>query len=126
LDRNDFSLDLAGRMELADGARTLAAVTAAAILAAAGQMPERPALWIVSGGGARNPHILADLGAGAEREGARVATADALGLNGDSMEAEAWAYLAVRARAGLPITFPTTTGVPTAVGGGVLALPDKT
>ncbi len=126
LDRNDFSLDLAGRMELADGARTLAAVTAAAILAAAGQMPERPALWIVSGGGARNPHILADLGAGAEREGARVATADALGLNGDSMEAEAWAYLAVRARAGLPITFPTTTGVPMAVGGGVLALPDKT
>ena len=71
------------------------------------------------------PHILADLGAGAEREGAGVVTAEALGFNGDCMEAEAWAYLAVRALAGCRSTFPTTTGVPMAVGGGVLALPDK-
>ena len=67
LDRNDFSLDLAGRMELADGARTLGRGDRGGDFGGAGQLPEQPTLWIVSGGGARNPHILADLGAGAER-----------------------------------------------------------
>ena len=125
LDRNDFTLDLAGRMELADGARTLAAVTAAAILAAAGQMPERRRCGSCRRRRAQSAHP------GRPRRRCRARGRPrchrrCAGLNGDSMEAEAWAYLAVRAPGGLPITFPTTTGVPMAVGGGVLALPDKT
>jgi anhydro-N-acetylmuramic acid kinase len=120
LDRNDFTLDLAEGLELADGARTLAGVSAEAILAAADQMPEAPTLWIVCGGGRKNPHIVADLRAGAEKLGAAVMLAEDVGLDGDAMEAEAWAYLAVRSVLGLPLTFPTTTGCRQAVTGGVL------
>jgi anhydro-N-acetylmuramic acid kinase len=120
LDRNDFTLDLAAGLELADGARTLATVSAEAILAAAAHMPATPGLWIVCGGGRRNPHIVADLRAGAERQGGEVLLAEDVDLDGDAMEAEAWAYLAVRSVLGLPLTFPTTTGCREAVTGGVL------
>ena len=122
LDRNDFSLEPAAGLELADGARTLAAVSAGAILNAAQHMPEPPRLWIVCGGGRRNPHIVADLRTGVAGAGDVMLAEDA-GLDGDAMEAEAWAYLAVRALKGLPLTFPTTTGCREAVTGGVLALP---
>jgi anhydro-N-acetylmuramic acid kinase len=121
LDRNDFTLDLAAELELADGARTLAAVSAEAILKAADNMPDRPKLWVVAGGGRKNPHIVADLRTGAEAQGAEVLLAEDCGLDGDAMEAEAWAYLAVRAARGLPLTYPTTTGCREAVTGGVLA-----
>jgi anhydro-N-acetylmuramic acid kinase len=49
--------------------------------------------------------------------------AEDVGFDGDAMEAEAWAYLAVRSRRGLPLTFPTTTGCRQAVSGGVLSTP---
>ncbi len=126
LDRLDFSLDEAAGLELADGARTLAAVSAEAILKAAEQMPEAPKLWIVCGGGRKNPHIVADLATGAERTGAEVILAEDAGFDGDAMEAEAWAYLAIRSARGLPLTFPTTTGCREAVTGGVLAKPVST
>jgi anhydro-N-acetylmuramic acid kinase len=123
LDRTDFTLETAEAMELADGARTLAAVSARAILKAADHMPEKPKLWIVCGGGRKNPHIVGDLRDGAAKTGATVILAEDANLNGDSMEAEAWAYLAVRSLRGLPMTFPTTTGCREAVTGGVLAKP---
>jgi anhydro-N-acetylmuramic acid kinase len=57
----------------------------------------------------------------AGRVEAAVAPAEAAGVDGDALEAEAWAYLAVRSSKGLPITFPGTTGVPLPLTGGVLA-----
>ena len=126
LDRNDFTLDLVAGLELADGARTLAAVSAQAVLLAAKQMPAAPRLWIVCGGGRKNPHIVGDLRRGAEAEGTSVILAEDAGLDGDSLEAEAWAYLAVRSRKNLPLTFPTTTGCRAPVTGGVLSLPQET
>lgn len=123
LDRNDFTLEPAAGLELADGARTLARVSAEAIALAAEHMPEMPKLWILCGGGRRNPHIVADLRA-IVGEGARVLMAEDAALDGDAMEAEAWAYLAVRSRLGLPLTWPTTTGCDTPVSGGVLVLPN--
>jgi anhydro-N-acetylmuramic acid kinase len=125
LDRNDFSLSNVEGLELADGARTLAAVSAQAILKSAENMPGAPKLWIICGGGRKNPHIVSDLRAGAERAGADVILAEDAGFNGDSMEAEAWAYLAVRSLKGLPLTFPTTTGCRTPVTGGLLIPPEK-
>lgn len=119
LDRNDFTLDLAAGLNLADGARTLAAVSAEAILRAAHHMPQRPKLWILCGGGRKNPHIVADMRAGSTE--AEVVLAEDTGLDGDAMEAEAWAYLAVRSVRGLPLTFPMTTGCRKPVSGGVLA-----
>ncbi|MBS3647278.1 anhydro-N-acetylmuramic acid kinase [Pseudaminobacter sp. 19-2017] len=121
LDRNDFTLDLAEGLELADGARTLAAVSARAILQSAEYVAEHPKLWILCGGGRKNPHIVADLRDGAQQKGGEVVLAEDVGLNGDSMEAEAWAYLAVRSLRGLPLTFPSTTGCREAVTGGVFA-----
>ncbi len=126
LDRNDFTLDKVPGLELADGARTLAAVSAEAILRAAEHMPAVPKLWIVCGGGRKNPHIVGDLRRGAERQGGVVILAEDAGLDGDAMEAEAWAYLAIRARRGLPLTFPTTTGCRLPVTGGALSLPFET
>ena len=123
LDRLDFTLEDAAGLELAEGARTLAAVSAEAILKAAEQMPEAPKLWIVCGGGRKNPHIMADLRTGAEQSLAQVILAEDAGFDGDAMEAEAWAYLAIRSTRGMSLTFPTTTGCRGAVTGGVLVRP---
>jgi len=125
LDRNDFTLDLARHLELADGARTLAAVSAEAILKSADHLPERPGLWVVCGGGRKNPHIVGDLRAGAERNGAKVIVAEDAELDGDATEAEAWAYLAVRSLKKMPLTFPATTGCSEPVTGGVLNKPKR-
>lgn len=124
LDRNDFSPPAGGEATLEDGARTLAHVTAAAILKSAGHLPERPKTYVVCGGGRLNQVIMGDL-AGLASDHAKVIPAEAADLDGDSMEAEAWAYLAVRALDGLPLTFPGTTGVRTPVSGGVLAKAER-
>ncbi len=123
LDRNDFTLEPMAGLELSDGARTLAAVSAEAILRSVEHMPEPPKLWIVCGGGRKNPHIVGDLVSGARSTGAEVIVAEEAGLDGDSTEAEAWAFLAVRSMKGLPLTFPTTTGCRETVSGGVMAKP---
>ena len=120
LDRNDFRPPEGAEASLEDGARTLAHVTAAAILRSARHLPERPKLYVVCGGGRLNRVIMGDLAALAEVEGAEVVAAEAVDLNGDSMEAEAWGYLAVRSLRGLPLTFPATTGVRAPVSGGLL------
>lgn len=122
LDRNDFRPPATDEAGLHDGARTLAHVTAGAIVRSTRHLPERPELVVVCGGGRLNRVIMQDLAA--LLPGARVEPAETFGLNGDSMEAEAWAYLAVRSARGLPLTFPGTTSVREPVTGGVLALPE--
>jgi anhydro-N-acetylmuramic acid kinase len=123
LDRSDFTLAEAEGLNVADGARTLAAVSAAAILKSTEHLPEKPKLWIICGGGRKNPHIMADLKAGAKAAGSEAISAEQAGFDGDATEAEAWAYLAVRSLNGLPLTFPTTTGCEKPVSGGVVVKP---
>lgn len=123
LDRNDFSPELVAGLELSDGARTLAAITARSIFASADHAASKPKTWIICGGGRKNAIVLNHLRELAEAKGARIVVAEDVGLDGGSMEAEAWAYLAVRTLKGLPITFPETTGVKTPVTGGILANP---
>lgn len=123
LDRNDFRPPASCEAGLHDGARTLAHVTAAAILKSARHLPLRPRRYVICGGGRLNRTIMGDLARMAAEEGAEVSVADELGFNGSSMEAEAWAYLAVRSLKGLALTFPGTTGVRMPVTGGVLARP---
>ncbi len=123
LDRGDFVIPAKDELSLADGARTLAFVSAAAILKSASHLPASPCVYIVSGGGRKNGALMDELTALAEREGARVIDADNAGFNGDAMEAEAWAYLAVRSLCGLPLTYPSTTGCDRPVSGGVLVKP---
>ena len=118
LERNAFVLEVVDGLAVEDGAATLAAFTAAAVAKSRELMPEEPLLWIVTGGGRKNRAIMTML---AERVHHAVVPAEAVHLDGDSLEAEAWAYLAVRSLRGLPITFPGTTGVPQPTTGGVLA-----
>ncbi len=118
LDRNDFTLELVEGLSPADGAATLAELTAIAVARSLSWLPAPPALWLVTGGGRRNKHVMELL---AWHLDAPVAPVEAVDLDGDSMEAEAWAYLAVRSLASLPITYPETTGVPKPLTGGVLA-----
>lgn len=123
LDRFDFPMPPSGAGSLQDVARTLCFVAAQAILKSADHMPTAPKLWIVCGGGRKHPAILGDLAEGAAVAGARAVTAEEAGFDGDAMEAEAWAYLAVRSARGLALTYPTTTGVPVPMTGGLIAFP---
>jgi len=124
LDRNEFHSRVGAALDgcgVEDGAATLTALTAAAVARIVAHLPRPPATWIVAGGGARNPTLLRML---AERLApARVETAHAVGWSIDSLEAQAFAFLAVRSLRGLPITFPGTTGAPRPMTGGVLAKP---
>lgn len=117
LDRNAFPIELVSQLSLADGAATLTAFTAAAVARAREHMPAEPHLWIVTGGGRRNRTLMSMIAGRVENA---VVPAEAAGLDGDSMEAEAWAYLAVRSYRGFPLTWPGTTGVPKPTRGGVI------
>lgn len=118
LDRMDFALDMTRNLSAEDGAATLTAFTAHAIAKAVAHLPEKPKLWIVCGGGRLNPTLMRELRAALA--GASVIAAEDAGWRGDFIEAEAFAYLAVRSFRGLPISFPTTTGVRRAISGGTL------
>ncbi|MGB9367542.1 MAG: anhydro-N-acetylmuramic acid kinase [Xanthobacteraceae bacterium] len=126
LDRNDFREWVAMHAGLAeksteDGAATLTMLTAATVARIVDVLPRAPQSWMVAGGGARNPTLVRML---KERLApARVETADQAGWSIDALEAQAFAFLAVRSLKGLPLTFPTTTGAPKPMQGGVLARP---
>lgn len=120
LDRNAFSRTQVEHLATADAAATLTAFTAASVARLLPLLPQTPRLVVVCGGGARNPVLMRELG---RRLPCAVTTATACGWSADAMEAQAFAYLAVRSAAGLPLTFPTTTGVAQAISGGVIARP---
>jgi len=121
LDRNDFASLTVEGMTLEDGAATLTAFTAASIARIVDQLPNQPASWIVVGGGANNPTLMQILSE--QLTPIPVITGHDLGWQGDSIEAQAFAYLAVRSLKGLPLTYPGTTGVAAPLTGGVLARP---
>ena len=118
LDRFDFALPDPREVGLEDGARSLAKVSAEAIFKACDHLDQSPKLWIICGGGRHNPAIMADLKVLAESKGGEVVSAEAVGFDGDAMEAEAFGYLAVRSKLNLPLTFPGTTGCEKPVSGG--------
>ncbi len=117
LDRLDFSARLANSrveaLSTADGAATLAAFTAKSVAAAC--LPARPRRWIVCGGGRLNPTIMAELRL---RLGVPVEVAEDYAWAGDAVEAQCFGFLAARVHAGLPLSFPGTTGVAHPLTGG--------
>ena len=117
LDRLDFGRALASSgldgLSAADGAATLVAFTVASVAAAA--FPERPLRWLVCGGGRLNAVVMAGLRAAL---GVPVEPVEAVGWDGDALEAQCFGFLAARVVAGLPLSFPGTTGVPVAMAGG--------
>jgi anhydro-N-acetylmuramic acid kinase len=122
LDRDDFA-QLSSQisdMSDANAAATLAECCAAAVAKAMEHMPKTPAQVLVCGGGRRNPHIMARLEA---LTGLQIDDIDGHGLDGDMLEAQAFAYLAVRVARGLATSCPSTTGVAANVGGGTISQP---
>jgi anhydro-N-acetylmuramic acid kinase len=120
LDRSDFTIQPARGLSAADGAATLTAFTAATVAEALRQVPSRPRRLVVAGGGRHNPVLMRMIG---DRTGLLPEPADALGWNGDALEAEGFAYMAARTLKGLPISFPGTTGAPAPMPGGVVHHP---
>ena len=117
LDRDDFSMAPAQGLSLQDGAATLTAFTAASIAAARTWFPQPVDRWLITGGGRHNPALMAAL---SERLEAAVDPVEAVGWQGDVLEAQAFAYLALRSLEGLPLTVPGTTGVREPASGGAL------
>lgn len=122
LDRLEFGAVLAtsGLVELSamDGAATLAAFTVAAIVRA--PFPELPRRWLVCGGGRRNLAFIESL---RRSVSIPVDPVEAVGWNGDTLEAQCFGFLAARIMGSLPLSFPGTTGVPRAMSGGRIAYP---
>ncbi len=121
LDRNGFDVTVLDGLSPQDGAATLTHFIATSIARGIGHLPERPKTYVICGGGRHNPALMREIRGLLEPLGERVLVAEDLNLNGDSMEAEAWAYLAVRSLEGLPISFPGTTGAPKPLSGGLIA-----
>jgi anhydro-N-acetylmuramic acid kinase len=120
LDRLDFTMAAVEGLSGPDGAATLTAFTAAAIARANEHLPQTPKRWIICGGGRHNPTLMRELRA---RLTGEVISAEDAGWRGDFLEAEAFGYLAVRSVRGLPLSLPSTTGVPHPMPGGRLHTP---
>lgn len=123
LDRDEFhalAWELVKGASAEDGAATLTAFTAASVALAAYSFPRPVKRWLVTGGGRRNPEMMKSLGRALS---APVEPVEAVGWNGDALEAQAFAFLAVRSLAGQPLTYPQTTGVAAPQTGGRLHAP---
>lgn len=117
LDRDDFAAFALDGLSAADGAATLTEITAAAVAAACRHFPAPAREFLVTGGGRHNPTLMVALG---RRLGVPARPVEAVGWDGDALEAQAFAYLAIRSTLGLPLSLPTTTGAPQPVCGGTL------
>ena len=120
LDRGDFGADILEGAPAADGAATLTRFTAATVARARDFLPAPPLRWLVTGGGRLNGSLMAAL---AQALDAGVEPVEAVGWRGDVLEAQAFAFLAVRSLRGLPLSVPGTTGVSRPISGGVLHPP---
>ena len=124
LDRDAFGavLDEVRGLGDADAAATLTAISAAAVMRGMEHCPVPPARLLVTGGGRKNPVLMDMLRAALD---CPVDPVEMAGLDGDMLEAQAFAYLAVRVARGLPTSCPGTTGVRAAVCGGWVSRPGE-
>ncbi len=122
LDRNDFAemIELVKELGDADAVATLTGMCAAGVAQGMEHCPKPPERVLVTGGGRRNPVLMKMLSVSLD---CPVEPVEAVGLDGDMLEAQAFAYLAVRVARGLPTSCPGTTGVKALVGGGIVSSP---
>jgi anhydro-N-acetylmuramic acid kinase len=117
LDRDNFPDAMPVGLSLEDGAATLTEMTAAAVGACARYFPAVAREWLVTGGGRHNPALMDAL---RRRLKVRVRPVEEIDWDGDALEAQAFAYLAVRSLDGLPLSLPSTNGVTQPTSGGRL------
>lgn len=124
LDRDAFAglvADVAGLGDV-DALATLAKAVVESVLKAVALCPSPPSQILVTGGGRRNATVMSEM---ARAIACPVLPVESVGLDGDMLEAQAFAYLAVRAARGLPISSPRTTGVGQPMRGGIISFPIK-
>ncbi len=123
LDRNDFPemMELVRELSDEDAAATMTAMCAAAVAQGMAHCPTAPSRVLVTGGGRHNPVLMEMLRVSLD---CPVVPVEEVGLDGDMLEAQAFAYLAVRVARGLPTSCPSTTGVMALVGGGTVSEPE--
>lgn len=114
LDRYDFGIEPVLHMSKEDAVATLTFFTAASVAKALDFFPHAPRQWLAAGGGRHNKALMAEL----NRQLGGIEPVEAVGWEGDALEAQAFAFLAVRSRLGLPLTLPSITGVRRPVTGG--------
>ncbi|MEM8799774.1 MAG: anhydro-N-acetylmuramic acid kinase [Pseudomonadota bacterium] len=129
LDRYDFSLEPVRHLSLADGAATLTAFSAHTVAMALRHIPQCPGQIFTCGGGRHNRTLMAMIAAACATEigtdrAPKIAPVESIGWRGDMVEAEAFAFLAVRSLRKLPISYPMTTGVASPALGGVHSKPE--
>ena len=122
LDRDAFSdlVDLVGVLSVEDAMATLAACAAGSVARGFEHLPQTPAFMLVGGGGRKNPILMEMIAALVDIP---VLPVEEAGFDGDALEAQAFAHLAMRVRMALPTSAPGTTGVRAAIGSGQLAEP---
>lgn len=117
LDRDHFKKYMPEGLSLEDGAATLTMMSVQSIAHGLRQVDEATRQIYLCGGGAHNPTMRLWL---AQATGAHVGTVEDLGWKIDALEAEGFAYLAVRSLLNLPLSLPGTTGAPWPMTGGRL------
>lgn len=122
-DRNEFNhlLRQVEGSNAADGAATLTLFIAKALVSASQFLPEKPALWILAGGGTFNPTLVLEIKK--ELAPTHVTVASDYGWNKNTLACQGYAFLAVRSLFNLPISFPSTTGVAEPTPGGQIHYP---
>jgi len=124
----DFNFDKFPKLSIEDGAATLTAITAHAIFMAQTYFPQKAHYWFICGGGRKNKFLFSMLKELIEKDlkfNVNVSAIEEMGWDGDAIESQAFAYLAVRSIKGMPLTFPSTTGVPAPTKGGIFHLKDS-
>ena len=119
LDRNNFNFDNIYKLSLEDGCATMVKIISMTISRALQLLPSQPSRILTSGGGRKNQTLINEIALETKIQCKNI---DDYNLRGDAIEAEAFAFLAVRSLNGLPLSFPSTTGVKHPVTGGVTSL----
>lgn len=114
IDRYDFGIEPVLHLSDEDAMATLLEFTAQSVARAQDYFPAKPRQWLVCGGGVHNDTLMKRLG---ELLG-NVSAATSVGWQPDALEAQAFAFLAVRSLRGLPLTLPHLTGGRRPVSGG--------
>jgi anhydro-N-acetylmuramic acid kinase len=120
LDRATFATFPLDFLSIENAVATITAIVAGSIVKAFDHLPKKPTSVIVVGGGSQNRTLMAML---QQRTDIPIKSGNDIGWHADAIEAQAFGYLAVRSVKGLPLTFPTTTGVKIPLMGGVLTKP---
>ena len=117
LDTKNFNLRYVNKLNFKDGCATLSMLTIKSIYLAIKKLKQIPFLILVSGGGRKNKFLINNL---RKLLNIPVDVIEKFNFNGDFIESQAFAYLAIRSYLKKIITLPSTTGVSKPSSGGSL------